>query len=145
MDFSQLQTDPTAEKQGVWIALQDAEFLIAGANSIKYRKALAKHSQQEQAGLRKNDPEALDRVTVAAMADGILLDWRGNVLLEGKSIEYSRETARRLLGIAAFREWVAMQSNNLANFQAGEEETATGALKSHDALAQPVGDPSGLA
>lgn len=139
MDFTTLTTDPTAEVKGVWCKFEDAEFLIASSNSTKYRRALGRRGKSEAGGLRRADPTALDRVTIEAMADGILLDWRGNVQWQGKELPYSRENSLLLLGIPPFREWVATQASDLSNFQTESEEAAKGALKSGSGVEPPVG------
>lgn len=122
MDFAELLTDPTLEKRGKWVKNQDAEFLIASSNSPKYQRALRRHAQTESATKVKNDPETQDRVLVEAMADAILLDWRGEVKLKGVDMPCNRENKIKLLQIAAFRHWVAEQMQDIANFQAEEDK-----------------------
>ena len=121
MDFSTLQTDPALEKMGVWKKMQDAEFLIGGSNSPKYQRGLRRHAANESANKIKNDPEAQDRILVEAMADGILLDWRGKVTLHGEELACTRENKIKLLLIHAFRNWVAEQMQEISNFQKAEE------------------------
>lgn len=120
MDFSTLKTDPLLEKQGVWKRMKDAEFLIGGQNSPKYQRGLRRHAANESATKVKNDPETQDRILIEAIADGILLDWRGNVELNGEKLTCTRENKIKILSIHAFRAWVSEQMQEIENFQAAE-------------------------
>lgn len=126
MDFSTLATDPLLEKKGVWKkhpqAKDDSEFLIGGVNSPKYQRGLRRHAQHETANRIKNDPEVQDRILIEAIADGILLDWRGDVRFNGEPLPCTRENKIKLLSIHAFRAWVSEQMQEIENFQQAEEK-----------------------
>lgn len=127
MDFATITTDKTLEKEGVWKTYEDAEFKIAGVNSPAYQRALRRHGATISASKIKNDPAVQDKILIEAMADGILLDWKGNVKMKGKNLPVTRDNKIVLLSIPVFRTWIAEQMQEIENFQsekAAEEDAA---------------------
>lgn len=141
MDISKLKTDED-KAQGTWIKApfseddeSPAEFLIAYTGTSKaYKRALVrgtrKHSQVEL----KQKPELAEAITREAIADGILLDWRG--VREGdKPLPCTRENKLRVLAIPEIQEWLWTQANEAANFRAEALAEDAAALKSGDSVA----------
>lgn len=107
----------------------DAEFLVASGNNPAYLRALRRHTQGiPQAKL--NDPKIIDPLISKAMAETILLDWRGEVTMSGQKLEPTPENKLMLCNVRPFRDWLAGQANDFSNFQVEAEETETSDLKS---------------
>jgi hypothetical protein len=140
MEIADYTANQQLEENGTWIALDDAEFLIAAHLNKRHRKGLDRWRQKLSAGLRKQDPKAIEDLTVQAAADGVLLGWRGNVTLSGQALPYNRDNAVALLKVRALREWVLEQAVNVQNFRDEEEAADTAAVKSGAAVADPVGE-----
>lgn len=127
MNLSSIRIDAAAIEEGRWIEnIPDMDGLrlrVRGLGSLGHRAA----AQKAQRGLVPADyrdrvlkPEASDRVTGQALANGVLLDWEG-VDDDGKPVPYSAETALSYLtdpDLAVFREaviWAAAQIDGKAN------------------------------
>lgn len=99
MDLSNNKIDSSAEKDGVWVDIDEkTSLLIARFNNPKYkayvrRKFEARRKLSRTTGL---SDEATEKITTQAMAHTVLLDWRG---LEDSGVEipYSTEKAIELL------------------------------------------------
>ncbi len=141
MDITKIKTDDE-KAQGTWIKSpwgddeeSPAEFLLAYTGTSKaYKRAIVrgtrKHSQQEL----KQRPELAEGITREAIADGILLDWRG--VREGdKALPCTRENKLKVLGIPEVQDWVWTQANEAANFRAEALAEDADALKSGDPVA----------
>lgn len=139
MNILDFKGDEKKEEQGVWLPLEDAEFLIGAHGNKAHRKALDRHRHKLAGMLRKQDSRAGELLTIEAAADGLLLDWRGKVEENGQPLPYSRENAIKLLQIRFLREWVVEQALNMANFRGEEEAAETAALKSGDGVSAAMG------
>lgn len=118
MNLAALRTNETAEKQGVWLPFMGAEFLIASASAPAYKAALAKHSKDTSPHLLRANPAIGENIARRAMADAVLLDWRGEVKDGDVNLDpANREHRLLLLSVRPFAEWVAEQSTALQNFQ----------------------------
>lgn len=143
MDLKSYATDEQLEEEGRWIPLEDGEFLIAASGNPQHKKLIAKLARTKYAqALRQQNVREIEKMNVEAMAGAILLDWRGNVNVDGKPVTYSKEAALALLKFSQFREWVATQSTTVANFQAEEEAADRADLKSGDGMGSGVGRAS---
>lgn len=129
MDFSTITTDASLEKEGVWRPYEDAQFKIAGVNSPAYQRALRRHGANVAAAKMRKDPAVQDKILIESMADGILLDWKGSVEMNGKKLPVSRENKITLLSIPVFRNWIAEQMQEIENFQAEKAEEEDAAAK----------------
>lgn len=133
MNLSDLRTNETAEKQGVWIPFMGAEFLIASASAPAYKAALAKHSKDTSPHLLRANPSIGENIARRAMADAVLLDWRGEVKDGELALDpTNREHRMTLLSVRPFAEWVAEQSTALQNFQDEARRELETDLKSCD-------------
>lgn len=117
MELSDLRTDSSLEQEGVWRPFNGAEFKIASANSPKYLRAIRRHVATIPASKAK-DPAHLDPLIAKALAETVLLEWRGTVTDGGKQLVCNPENRLKLCQIRAFREWLATEASDLANFQA---------------------------
>jgi hypothetical protein len=120
MELNEITTDATLETEGVWRKFEDAEFRIAGSNSPRYQRSLRRHAQSATAKL-KTDPATQDRMLIEAMADTILIEWKGKVTLKGKQLAVTRENKVTLLSVPFFRNWVAEQMQDISNFRAAAD------------------------
>lgn len=131
MNIASLRTNAAAENEGVWLEFMGAEFKIASNASTAYRTALAKAGRKHNAATLRLRPDLVDAMNLEAMADGILLDFRGDVKDGEEPLDpKNREHRLRLLRIRAFAEWVAEQSTSIANFQTEALESVENDLKS---------------
>jgi len=134
MDLNTYRANPDLEKKGVWRQLEDARFLIASSASPAYRTALT-NALRKLSPKERKDPAALERVTIDCMAKHALLSFEG-LTDNGQPMEPTPENRRKVLEVAAVREWVAEQCNDLTNFQ--EERDAADMAESKSSA--PVAD-----
>jgi hypothetical protein len=115
-------TDKKKEQDGVWKNLGDARVKIARANNPKYRTALTKYIKQfVPAGIQpKPDDPNIEKATVYAMAEAILLDWE-NLAIKGEILEVSVEQAIGILtDYPDFREVISQLAIDVDNFRPDE-------------------------
>jgi hypothetical protein len=123
----QYGTSETLEQSGVWVDMGDgASVLVARSgnpdNSRLIKRLLAPHKVALRNGKLADD--VAERITIEAMAETILLDWKG-IEEDGKPVKYSRDAAIRLLtDYKDFRDQVAAFSTELALFQQQDEAAA---------------------
>ena len=133
MDLNALKTDSTLSASGVWLEYEDARLKIASATSPAYKRAIAQAvrtlSQRQQ-----RDPGELQRVTAEAMAKHILLDFQG-LTERGKPLANTPENRAKILAIEPLRDWIALQAQDLSNFQREEDDAALADIKSEPAVA----------
>ena len=115
-------TDKRKEQDGVWKNIGDARVKVARANNPKYRAALAKYVKQfVPAGIQpKPDDPNIEKATVYAMAEAILLDWE-NIAIKGQILDVTFENAVRILtDYPDFREVVSQIAIDVDNFRPEE-------------------------
>lgn len=101
---------------GIWGEYDGAQFLIAHTSSMKFQRALSRNQQPHvkkiQAGTL--DPEVNRRVLCAAMAEGMLLDWK----IPGDTEPYTvKAGTKALMNQPAFRDFVSDFAIQLENFR----------------------------
>lgn len=115
------------ENEGVWVDIGDgARIKVARAGNRAHSEVIRRLRRQYQATRRggKAADEMLERLSVEAMAEAILLDWQG-FKEDGQAVAYSPENAQRMLtAYKDFRELVAGLSTDMALFQEEEEASA---------------------
>lgn len=129
MNIAALRALPELEKDGVWIPYQGAEFRIASGRNDKYTRALRRKFDQLSPADRKK-PAKTDPLLVEALAEHVLLEWRGEVKDGNADLAPTVENRRALLSIPQFREWVAEQALDVSNFQKEAQEEELSDLKS---------------
>ena len=115
-------TDKRKEQEGVWKSIGDARVKVARANNPKYRAALTKYVKQfVPAGIQpKPDDPNIEKATVYAMAEAILLDWE-NIAIKGQLLDATFENAVRILtDYPDFREVVSQIAVDVDNFRPEE-------------------------
>lgn len=130
--FADFATDDDAVENGKWIPYRGGvEFLIARDGNRKHHRELIKYWKENPTdGLEEADtPEAEEKrsklikaATIYGTARGVLLSWKGPLVIKGKPLPYSIENAETLLKMPDFLEWVSRQSNARANYAAKLEE-----------------------
>lgn len=123
----QYGTDKALEENGVWQDIGDgASVLVArmgnSRNVLELKRLTAPHKRQIQLG--KLDDEIWKKINIEAIADSILLDWKG-VEINGKELPYSKPNAIQVLtDYADFRDVISTLANDMANYQNQEKEAA---------------------
>jgi len=158
MDIKAFIADSDKEQQGVWLdydANKGVAFKIAYIGSSRYDDKL---NRIAAAVRRRNRTRVLPAsvvlgVTVDAIIDTILLDWKG-LENNGQPFEYNAENAKLLLTQSKeIRDFVQVEAAVLENFQATnhesqsaetEGESAHEELKSGSGMAPKVGPRSGV-
>lgn len=120
-------TSDKLENEGVWIDLgEGAAIKVARAGNRANQRLLRKLAAPHRVALRsgKLPDDVMERITVQAMAETILIDWK-NIEFEGRPLAYSVENATRVLSaLKDFRDYVADQAADMSHFQAEREEAA---------------------
>jgi hypothetical protein len=138
MNIADFRGDAALETGGKWIKFEDGEFLIAANMNPNHKKALQRLARKNPLAIRKNDIAAQERIAAEAMAETVILDWRG--LKDGdKDFPYNRENAIKLLAIPIIRDFIAEESQRISNFQAEAEGGAIASLKSGAPVGSNVG------
>lgn len=110
---------------GVWGEFEGSKFLIAHISNMRFQRALSRLQQPHRRKIESGqlDPETNRSIVCKAMAEGILLDWTGVTMKDGKEVTYNSGNAYQvLMGNPEFRDWVSEFATNLANFRANEVE-----------------------
>lgn len=124
MDFD---ADLTTVDTGVWRDFDGSSFLIAHMSTIRFQRSLSRYQQPHRRKIESGtlDPQVSKEITCKAMAEGVLLDWRGvGSKKSGESdVPYSVEAGyKALMGNAEFRDFVSFTAMDLANFRQDEVE-----------------------
>ena len=93
------ETNPR-EVEGVWVGFQEGvEFLVARAGNPNFLRATDKIDNKFRKQIRLGKLSTAQSIEnqCRAMAEGILLDWRGLVTEDGKSLDYDKDTAFAVL------------------------------------------------
>ncbi|MDH3377783.1 MAG: hypothetical protein OEQ39_12615 [Gammaproteobacteria bacterium] len=126
MKISTFATDLDLEEKGVWVDIGDGgKLLIARLGNPRYQEAVRRLSKPHKTQIRNKtiSEDLSDELLLKAMAESILLDWKGLEDDKGKVIKYSTETAFQLLrDLRDFRNLVVELATEQAAFR--REETA---------------------
>jgi len=135
MDLNLFKTDEKKSDEGVWCPVDAVtEIKIARYGNRVFQRALKNAMKPYKQLIDRGaiDDDTADRVLVTAIADGILLDWRG-MTRNGKELPYSREEAVKILldkSLRDFRALVVELSQDMQMFRDAEIEEAAGNLQS---------------
>jgi hypothetical protein len=149
MDIDEVIADESMQETGIWIPFRDgAEFLIAYSGRKKYRDKIGKLSARER---RKNRGRELtaaeaDAVTIEAMIDTVLLNWRGITKAQA-DFPFSRMNADWWLKRSPeLRDFIFAEANNLSNFQPeGGEEASSPLADTKSSTDMAIGENEGSA
>lgn len=118
--------DLSAVDDGVWKKYEGSEFLIAHISNMKFQRALSRLQQPHRRKLQEGtlDPKVNQSIVCEAMAEGVLLGWRGVKTSKGDDVAFSKENALSVLKRdPGFRDWVTEVSTQMANFREEEVES----------------------
>lgn len=123
--FADFALDTTVEQNGVWVPYRDGvEFLVARAGNDAYRRKLAMLAKKHDRLLNQKTPAAdakSEEIFVDVLSTTVLLGWKGNLVFQGKPLEYSVDNAKLLLGHKLFRQWVTTQAEDEKAYKAVQE------------------------
>ncbi|HWM89404.1 MAG TPA: hypothetical protein VN493_01410 [Thermoanaerobaculia bacterium] len=130
MDISKFQTNKSAEEEGIWVDVDGngTKVKVARINNARYKKFFQKITKPYKRQIRNGTlaEELAEKLLVDALANTILLDWKG-FTKGGEDFPYSVDNARSFLQESAdFRDFVSDAANEMENFRAEELEEARG-------------------
>ena len=130
MDISKFQTNKSAEEEGIWVDVDGngTRVKVARINNARYKKYFQKITKPYKRQIRNGTlaEELAEKLLVDALANTILLDWKG-FTKGGEDFPYSTDNARSFLQESAdFRDFVSDAANEMENFRAEELEEARG-------------------
>lgn len=130
MDISKFQTNKAAEEDGIWVDVDGngTKVKVARINNARYKKYFQKITKPYKRQIRNGTlaEELAEKLLVDALANTILLDWKG-FTKAGEDFPYSVDNARVFLQESAdFRDFVSDAANEMENFRAEELEEARG-------------------
>lgn len=133
MEITALVSSQEATENGREFAFgQDAFLTIAASGNTAHRKALRRLYEPHSKALSFGgsiEPEAARRIDDEAMAEAVLLGWRG-IQKDGQELPYSKENALWLLtNVAMLRQFVVRASEDAALFTVGAVEATKAVLK----------------
>ncbi|MEZ0231900.1 MAG: hypothetical protein ACAH12_03600 [Methylophilaceae bacterium] len=120
----QFGTNKKQELEGVWTDIGDgAQLLVARFGNKNYKDAAKRLGAPYKAVIRAGNlkDEVSDKLTTEALAEGVLLGWKG-LKDDGKAVTYSKDEAIRLMTeYPDFRDQVLSLSTSIELFQSQEE------------------------
>lgn len=130
MDISKFQTSKSAEEEGIWVDVDGngTKVKVARINNARYKKYFQKITKPYKRQIRNGTlaEELAEKLLVDALANTILLDWKG-FTKDGEDFLYSVDNARSFLQESAdFRDFVSDAANEMENFRGEELEEARG-------------------
>lgn len=130
MDISKFQTNKSAEEEGIWVDVDGngTKIKVARINNTRYKKYFQKITKPYKRQIRNGTlaEELAEKLLVDALANTILLDWKG-FTRGGEDYPYNIDNARAFLQESAdFRDFVSDAANEMENFRAEELEEARG-------------------
>jgi hypothetical protein len=110
--------------EGVWTKYRGSEFRVVHTGHPKFQRALSRLQAPHRRKIEKGtmDPVESRDLLCAAIAEALVLDWKGVVDSKGADIPYSRkicETA--LINNPDLREYIQEFSMDLENFRVEEQ------------------------
>jgi hypothetical protein len=117
----EFDADISTIDSGVWAKWSGAEFLVAHISNMKFQRALARLQQPHKKKLEAGtlDPKVNRDIVCEAMADGVLLDWKGVASKGSKEpVPYSKESGLMFLKKNPdFRDFISEYAQNLSNYR----------------------------
>ena len=119
-DLDSLYVDPSRGEEGVWVDFfSGAQLKIAYSEGKKYKAALARLAKQHRLELddsNENSFDLIQNITAQAMAEHLLLDWKG-IVIGGEEKPYTKELGRLVLSShAKLREFVSEKAGDPKTF-----------------------------
>lgn len=120
-------TDPELELEGVWYPLDDTTSIkVARDGNKNHVKALKRLTKPYRVQISTNTmhPDLVKKINATAMAETILLDWKG-LEDDDKLVEYSTESAAAMLiKYPDFFKTVSAISEDMSVFQRDADAAA---------------------
>lgn len=135
MDLELFRTDEKKSDEGVWCPVDaKTEVKIARYGNRTFQRALKREMKPYKRLIDRDalDDDTADKVLVAAIAEGILVDWRG-MTKAGVELPYSRAAAEEILmdkTLRDFRGLVIELSQDMQMFRDEEIEDNEGKSQS---------------
>ena len=131
--YAAYETDKAAETEGQWVTglRQGMDVKVARFGNEKYRKSFQRRIKpfRQQFDRDAMDEGKLTEIMIAAIADGILIDWNGPGFVDrdGNALEYSRDAAVTLLtDLPDFREDIIALSREAETYRKQDQEESAG-------------------
>lgn len=124
--LSDFKSDKRKVNGGVWVQIGDgAEILVARLQNEAHRslvnRLMSPHRHFEQRG-QEVPADILKAIGLQAMAQTVLLGWRGIIDDDGTEIPYSAEEAMKALEIDDFSEMVIINAGNRKLFRSDTQD-----------------------
>lgn len=129
MDLDIFETNEEKSNEGVWCPIDAVtDIKIARYGNRIFQRALKRVMKPHKVMIDRGtlDDDTADKLLVEALAEGILIDWRG-MTRKGAPLEYSRSAAVDVLTdkrLRDFREMVVMLSQDMQLFRDEEIDEA---------------------
>ena len=127
MAFTIGKFDTNKQESGVWMEYGGSDFLVAYTGT-RFTKTLNRLRKPYEKQIQRNtiDPETLSGLYQTAIAETVLLDWKGVFDMEGNEVPYSVEMAKEALsGDPEFMSWVTEVSTEIGNYEKEAKEART--------------------
>lgn len=124
MDLNLFKTDESKSNEGVWCPVDPTtQIKIARYGNRLFQRALQREMKPYKQMIDKGalDDDTADLLLVTAMAEGILVDWRG-MTHGGEPLPYTRAAAIELLLDKKFRDFRELVVNLAQDMQLFREE-----------------------
>ena len=125
-NINKLRTNPKSETDGVWVdagaGLQLKIARLGNPNYSKRLNVLLKPLRSQWSGVGEISPGDVEKVTIQAMSECILLDWKNLTDMVGDAevpVPYSPEKSLELLKIPDFAEIVSGFARKAELFRLG--------------------------
>lgn len=141
-----ITADRNKEVQGVWLPVGEGfDVKVARMPNPKFNARLQELGRPYRSQLRRGqyDAATVEKLTTEAMAETVLLDWRGLEDDDGNPIPYSQQKAKELLSDnSSFAEIVQELASDYSNFQYDLEESKDNLGKSGNGGTNGATSPS---
>lgn len=138
MDLNVFKTDTVKTDEGVWCPIDsETDIKIARYGNKVFQRAFQREMKPYKQLIDRGalDDDTADKILVNAIAEGILLDWRG-MKKNGEDLPYSRSAAIDILldkSLRDFRALVVELAQDMQLFRETEIEDAEGKSQSSSA------------
>lgn len=123
--FKTFSADSTLEVEGRWAKIsRDADVLVARSGNerfVRKMKDLTKKHSFDFADESEENAKLLDELMVEAMAETVLLGWRG-MTRDGEPYTYNRQNAIEALRVKDFRKKISELADNAAEYRAKADD-----------------------
>ena len=117
-------------ENGVWTDFSGSQLCIANTGNMAYQRELSRLQQPYRKKVERGtlDPKTTKHILCKAIADAVLMDWKGVIDGKGKEVKFSKEVAYNALSNSEdLRDFVIDYATNYENYKI---ETVEDAVKS---------------